>query len=154
MPNIKTTTQNTWTLYPNLPNFGIDSCNNATILGTSSLKFKFLSMNRTYTNLPAHNGIALFFNFYQIDDYAPNNSSVYFILNSKYIPYNSSNLKMNICGNSSADVIVPTYLQDLTHTDSILKFEIHFNSMGKIGINNVILFLLNSGSGSNALFTI
>lgn len=111
-------------------------------------------MNRTYTNLPAHNGIALFFDFYQIDDYPTNDGSVYFVLDSKVIPYTTSNLKTNICGNSSADAIVPTYLQDLTHTDSSLQFEVHFNSMGKIGINNVILFLLNNGGGSNAPFTI
>jgi len=154
MPNINTTTQNTWTLYPNLQNYGLDTCNNAVILGSSSLKFKFLTMQRTYTNLSPHNGIALFFDFYQIDDYVQNNSTVYFILNSVHIPYTPSNLKMNLCGNSSADAIVPMYLQDNTHTDSSLTFEVHIDSMGKIGINNVVLFLLNSANSAGAPFSI
>jgi hypothetical protein len=122
MPNIPTTTQSTWDLYPELINSGLDTCNKATILGSSQLKFKFLTMKRTYTGLPSHQGIALFFNFYQIDDYVQDNTTVYFILNSQRIPYKPSNLKTNLCGNSSADAVVPMYLQDSSHTGSSLTF--------------------------------
>jgi len=119
--NIPTTSLRKWTIYPKLQNRGLDTCNGVDILGSSDNKFKFLSMKRTITGLPPHSGVILFFHFYQIDDYSPD-QSVYFVLNSKVIPYTPSNLKMNLCGNSSADAIVPIYLQDNTHSADTLTF--------------------------------
>lgn len=34
------------------------------------MQFKFLSMKKTFTGLPSHTGVTVFFDFYQIDDYA------------------------------------------------------------------------------------
>lgn len=40
------------------------------MMGSSDILFKFLSMKRTFTGLPAHIGVTVFFQFYQIDDYS------------------------------------------------------------------------------------
>jgi hypothetical protein len=69
--------------YPNLQKKGIDMCGSEEIIGTSSIKSKFLKMSRQYTNLNTHTGVILYFTLYQIDDnYFPNNS-LSFTLNSK-----------------------------------------------------------------------
>lgn len=84
--NIPSSLHAPWKIYPRLQNNGIDSCNGKTILGSSSIKFKFLSMSRSFKNLPAHTGIIIFMHFYQIDDYAKD-ESVYFKLDDKKIIY-------------------------------------------------------------------
>lgn len=76
-------------------------------------------MKKTFTGLPSHTGVAVFFDFYQIDDYA-NDESVKFILNTNRSIYRPSNLKMDLCGNSSPDAIVPVYLMDTSHTGTSL----------------------------------
>jgi len=58
-------------------------------------------------------------NFYQIDDYA-DDQSVFFMVDSTKIIYNVSNIKMELCGNSSADAIVPVYLHVPLHTANSL----------------------------------
>lgn len=68
--DVKTSLEGSWNIYPNLQQFGIDSCANRTILGSSTIKFKFLTMSRNYTNLPTHSGVVILMHFYQIDDYA------------------------------------------------------------------------------------
>jgi hypothetical protein len=123
------------------------SCNGTTILGSSDIKFKFLKMKRTFTGLPSHSGVAVAFQFYQIDDYA-NDESVKFILNNVTTVYKPSNLKMDLCGNSSSDAVVPVYLTDTTHSASTLDFQISIDRMGKLGIRNLMVYLLNGGSGS------
>lgn len=128
-------------------------CNTSVILGNSQIKYKFLIMNRTFTGLPAHTGVALMFDFYQIDDYA-NDQSVKFILNSNTTVYTPSNLKMNLCGNSSPDAVVPVYLTDTGHQGSTLTFQITTSRMGKLGINNIMLYMLNNGNGVVSPFTI
>lgn len=97
-----------WKLYPNLQDGGIDSCGEEFMLGSSDIRFKFLSMNRTFTGLPSHSGVVLLFYFYQIDDLAP--GSVQFTLDSEDTPYTLSSLRMNLCGNASADAKVPIRL--------------------------------------------
>jgi hypothetical protein len=76
---------NRWVLYPKLPQKGITTCGGETILGSEEIKYKFLTMKREFTNLPAHRGIKLYFHMYQIDAYT--NESVYFMLNGKKHPY-------------------------------------------------------------------
>jgi hypothetical protein len=110
-------------------------------------------MKRTFTGLPPHTGVTLFFDFYQIDDYA-NDDSVKFILNSNTTIYHPSNLKMNLCGNISADAVVPVYLTDTQHNSATLDFEVRIDRMGKIGISNIMVFMLNMGSSGPAPFTI
>lgn len=95
----------------------------------------------------------MFFHFYQIDDYL-NDESVKFVLNSKTTVYTPSNLKMNLCGNITADAIVPVYLTDSTHSTSNLDFEVSIARMGKIGVKNIMVYLLNSGNGNTPPFSI
>lgn len=102
-------------------------------------------MKRTFTGLPAHSGIAVAFQFYQIDDYA-NDESVKFILNNNTNIYRPSNLKMDLCGNSSPDAIAPVYLTDNAHTASTLDFAVKIDRMGKIGIRNLMVYLLNTAN--------
>ena len=42
-------------------------------------------MTKQYNNLPSHQGVKIYFNFYQIDNYT--NNSVFFVLNGKQYPY-------------------------------------------------------------------
>jgi hypothetical protein len=118
-----------WKLYPNLQDGGIDSCGEEFMLGSSDIRFKFLSMNRTFTGLPSHSGVVLLFYFYQIDDLAP--GSVLFTL-------------MNLCGNASADAKVPIRLVRELHRKSTLDFRVRMDSMGKFGISHVMLYLLGT----------
>jgi hypothetical protein len=55
-------------------------------------------MNRFFKSLPAHKGVSIFFNFYQIDDYALD-QSVYFKLNGQRFNYTPSIERKNLCGN-------------------------------------------------------
>jgi hypothetical protein len=65
------------------------------------IQYKFLVMNRTFNNLPSHNGMKIFFQFYQIDDLK--SDSVVFVLNGKKIPYVPKVERMQICG----DIHIP-----------------------------------------------
>lgn len=103
-------------------------------------------MKRTFNDLPAHTGVVVVFEFYQIDDYAED-ESVKFILNNSTTIYKPSNLKMDLCGNSSPDAIVPIYLTDPAHTASTLDFQVSIDRMGKLGIRNLMVFLLNNAGG-------
>lgn len=136
-----------WSLYPNLQNGGFTTCKGTSIIGSSEIKFKFLRMKRTFKNLPAHTGVAVAFQFYQIDDYAED-ESVKFILNNSTTTYKPSNLKMDLCGNSSPDAIVPIYLTDTSHAASTLDFQVSIDRMGKLGIRNLMVFLLNTAGGA------
>lgn len=78
------------------------------MLGSSDIRFKFLSMNRTFTGLPSHTGVVLLFYFYQIDELDPD--SIHFTLDSVDTAYQLSPLRMNLCGNASADAKVPIRL--------------------------------------------
>jgi hypothetical protein len=138
-----------WSLYPNLQNGGLTTCNRVSILGSSDIKFKFLRMKRTYRNLPTHSGVAVAFQFYQIDDYA-DDDSVKFTLNNITTVYRPSNLKMDLCGNSSPDAIVPVYLTDPSHSAPTLDFQVSIDRMGKLGIRNLMVFLLNGEGGAPA----
>ena len=131
-----------WKLYPNLQDGGIDSCGEEFMLGSSDIRFKFLSMNRTFTGLPSHSGVVLLFYFYQIDDLAP--GSVTFTLDSEDTPYQLSPLRMNLCGNASADAKVPIRLVRELHRKSTLDFRVRMDSMGKFGISHVMLYLLGT----------
>ena len=119
--DVNSSLQAPWTIYPRLQNNGIDSCANRIILGSSTIKFKFLSMSRNFSNLPGHTGVVILMHFYQIDDYA-NDESVYFMVDSQRIVYNVSNIKMELCGNQSADAIVPLRLDVPDHSASTLNF--------------------------------
>jgi hypothetical protein len=134
---------NQWNFYPNLQNKGIDYCGDYKILGSSANKFNFLNVTKRITGIPAHTGIVILFNFFQIDDYV-RDDSVRFRFGSNQTIYQPSNLKMNLCGNKTADAIVPMYLQDTLHTGSTLDFEIQFTRMTKFGINNFMLYLLRN----------
>lgn len=89
----------------------------------------------------------LLFYFYQIDDLAP--GSIHFTLDSEDIPYKLSPLRMNLCGNASADAKVPIRLVREVHTKSTLDFRVMVNSMGKFGISNVMLYLLGTTEEKN-----
>ena len=78
-------------------------------------------MSRHFSNLPGHTGVVILMHFYQIDDYA-NDESVYFMVDSQRIVYNVSNIKMELCGNQSADAIVPLRLDVPDHSASTLNF--------------------------------
>jgi hypothetical protein len=142
-----TSPRKSWSLYPNLQNGGFTKCKGTSIIGSSDIKFKFLKMKRTFKNLPSHTGVAVAFQFYQIDDYAED-ESVKFILNNSTTIYKPSNLKMDLCGNSSPDAIVPIYLTDPFHTASTLDFQVAIDRMGKLGIRNLMVFLLNTAGGA------
>lgn len=108
-------------------------------------------MNRTFTNLPRHTGVALYFTFWQIDENYFPNDSLAFVLNGVRYTVNNitnisalSNLKMDLCGNSSLDSRFVVQLEDAGHTVTSLDFSVYLNRMGKIGISNLQLFLMNS----------
>lgn len=85
---------------------------------------------------------------YQIDTYT--NESVYFNLNGKRYPYVPSIERKEICGDPLIlDSIVKIELFDDTHIENSLTFEVIVNGKVKIGINNVILFLLNCDGCNN-----
>lgn len=130
-----------------MQNRGIDFCGNHKILGSSVNKFNFLNVSKRISGIPTHTGIVAIFNFFQIDDY-PQDDSIYFTFGSNKTIYRPSNLKMNLCGNETADAIVPIYLQDTTHTGDTLDFQIQFTRMIKFGMNNFLVYLLrNEDSG-------
>ena len=112
---------NNWKFYPNLQNRGIDYCGRHRILGSSVNKFNFITASNRITGIPAHTGIVAMFHFFQIDDYSLDDS-VKFQLGSNQTVYSPSNVKMNICGNETADAIVPVYLIDNAHTGDTLDF--------------------------------
>jgi hypothetical protein len=139
---------NRWMLYPKLPQKGITTCGGETILGSEEIKYKFLTMKREFTNLPAHRGIKLYFHMYQIDAYT--NESVYFMLNGKKYPYTPTVERKEICGDPLIlDSIVKIDLPDDSHIENSLAFEVVVNGKVKVGINNVILFLLNCDGCNN-----
>ncbi len=111
-------------------------------MGSEEIKYKFLTMKREFTNLPAHRGIKLYFHMYQIDAYT--NDSVYFMLNGKKYPYSPTVERKEICGDPLIfDAIVKMDLADDLHSEGSLMFEVVVSGKVKVGINNVILFLLN-----------
>lgn len=75
---------------------------------------------RTFTGLPAHTGVTLTFHYYQIDDYPSND--IYFVLNNQIIPYNRSNIRLQLCGNSTPDSIQKINLRDAKHIESSITF--------------------------------
>jgi hypothetical protein len=138
-----------------LQNSGIDTCGNTQIIGSSQIRFKFLTMSRLFTNLPSHTGAILYFTFYQIDDnYFPNNSLSFVFNGNTYTQDNLtgvpqlSTLKMQLCGNASADSMFTMQLKDNMHTAPTLDFALKLNRMGKIGITNLQLYLLNTASNN------
>lgn len=118
-------------------------------------------MNKLFTNLPKHTGALLYFNFYQIDDnYFPNNT-LYFVLNGNtYTQDNTTNLRnlsqlqMSLCGNASADSSFVVQLKDLSHTGNTLDFSVHLTRMGKIGLNNIQLYLLNTTANNLTSYSV
>ena len=56
------------------------------------------------------------------------------MVDQQKIIYNVSNIKMSLCGNESADAIVPLRLDLPNHSASTLNFEVNLQRMGKIGI--------------------
>lgn len=82
--------------------------------------------------------------FYQIDDYDLDGGPhrVYFKINGREVPYVPSNYGYDICGNSSYDSIRKIILNDTSHTNETLTFEIHGNKT-KFAISNMLLFLFN-----------
>ena len=116
-------------------------------------------MTRNFTNLPSHTGIVLYFTFWQIDDnYFPNNDLVFTLNNQRYTITNITNisslsvLQMNLCGNTSLDSRFVVQLKDARHSGSSLDFGVHLNRMGKIGISNIQLYLLNSVTNTSPPF--
>jgi len=154
VPNIPLASQKiSWVNYPNLQNRGIDSCGSSEIIGSSTIQYKFLTMSRSFTNLPKHTGVAVYFTFWQIDDnYFPGDNLAFVLSGVRYTVNNItnisalSNLKMDLCGNSSLDSRFVVQLNDNAHTASDLNFSVHLSSMGKIGISNFQLYLLSSSS--------
>ena len=57
-----------WVFYPPLQNRGIAVCGDVQLLGTTSIVSKFLTLSRTYRNLPSHTGVTLYLTLYQIDE--------------------------------------------------------------------------------------
>ena len=94
IPNIALTSQKiAWVNYPNLQNSGIDSCGSSQMIGTSTIKSKFLTMRRQFTSLPAHTGVILYFTFWQIDqNYFPNNNLVFELNGQQYSENNITNI--------------------------------------------------------------
>lgn len=96
---------NQWTFYPKLQTKGKATCGHDTILGSTEIKYRSLTMSRKFTNLPTHRGVSLHFYFYQIDDFdegleGENNfHRVYFKIGGKIIPYTVSQIKKQLCGN-------------------------------------------------------
>lgn len=148
IPSTLTAQTNNWILYPKLPQKGITTCGGETILGSEEIKYKFLTMKREFTNLPPHRGIKLYFHFYQIDTYT--NESVYFMLNGNKYPFVPSVERKEICGDPLVlDSIVKIDLLEGSHVDSTLAFELIVNGKVKVGVNNVILFLMNCDGCNN-----
>lgn len=133
-----------WELHPRLPNNGLDQCGSYPILGSSQIRYKNLFMQRIFSNLPSHTGVRVFFHFYQIDDIAP--GSVRFILNGNEIPYTPILQRRQICGNNTPDGISSIYLEDLTHEEGTVNLTITAEHFSKIGVNDLLLFLLNCPS--------
>lgn len=118
-------------------------------------------MRRTYSGLPSHTGVILYFTLYQIDDdYLANNSLTFSLGSQVYGVDNVTNLssysglRMELCGNSSLDSAFVVKLNDSAHKDSTLNFKLHLNRMGKIGINNLQLYLLNNNVQSSPPFEV
>lgn len=121
------------------------------MLGTNIIQSKFLNMYKNFTNLPTHKGVILYFTLFQIDDNYFNDNSLTFKLDSKNytqtdIPNFSTlnQLSMNLCGNTSLDKKFIVELKDANHGDNSLSFSLQLSRMGKIGINNMQLYLLNT----------
>ena len=145
--NWENSTNQGWEFYPKLQNKGMDVCGSYSILGSTSLRYRDLNMTKTWTNLPAHQGISLQFYFFQIDDYdgitnSNNLYTVYFKINGQQIPYTVSSLGYNVCGNSSYDSIHKLVLNDPTHSSQTLTFGVHGNRV-KFGISNLLVMLTN-----------
>lgn len=68
-PYTNTITNNNWVFYPKLQDRGQTKCNNQQILGSTTLQYRNLTATRTIRDLPPHNGLIIYFMFYQIDDY-------------------------------------------------------------------------------------
>jgi hypothetical protein len=136
-----------WSFYPKLQDKGLDTCGSYSILGSTTIQYRTLTITKNFDNLPSHTGVILHLFFYQIDDFNPataNNSydTAYFKLNNLEIPYNTSNIGYNICGNDTYDSITKIILTDDFHTSSTLTFQIDGNGI-KFGISNILLFLQN-----------
>lgn len=56
-----------WSYYPPLQKKGVDTCNDTEIIGTTVIRSKFLEMRRSYSGLPPHTGVIVYFTLYQID---------------------------------------------------------------------------------------
>lgn len=136
-------------------------CNDTEIIGTTSIRSKFLEMRRRYTGLPSHSGVIVYFTLYQIDEnYLANNSLTFTLGSQTYTVDNITNLtsysrlQTELCGNTSMDSSFVVKLNDSNHKDSTLDFRINLNRSGKIGINNLQLYLLNNNVQSSPPFEV
>lgn len=144
-----------WQLYPRLQSRGIDFCGQYSILGSTQLLYRSLSIKRIFSKLPPHQGITIHIFFYQIDDYDGifNNKSPYsvsFLLDELVILYTPSSSGYDICGNSTYDSIQKLVLTHPTHQGDSLMFEIRGNN-NKFGISNLLLFLQNCDCKDNGV---
>jgi hypothetical protein len=63
-------------------------------------------------------------------------------------------LQTELCGNSSLDSSFVVRLNDSNHKDSTLDLKINLNRPGKIGINNLQLYLLNNNLQTSPPFEV
>ena len=61
---------------------------------------------------------------------------------------------MSLCGNASADSSFVVQLKDLSHTGNTLDFSVHLTRMGKIGLNNIQLYLLNTTANNLTSYSV
>lgn len=130
---------NNWVFYPKLQTNGVTTFDNQTIIGSTEVVYKFLTMTRMFTNLPKHTSVGLRFNFFQIDNYE--NCKVNFFVNENVYPYKSTLNWRNMGTNSTPDAIVPQDIELPSDISDTVNFTVQMSGECKMGVNSLQLYL-------------
>lgn len=132
---------NNWNIYPSLQSQGNDVCGDRRILGNSELRYRRLILSNIFEKLPKHTGLTIHFFLHQIDDHT--NNTVTLEIEGKRMDMQPVEYGQDICGNLTRDAIRKITFESAGHTSDTLSFVVRVNSIAKIGLSNMLIFLKN-----------